>query len=158
MNRYLLLLLFGIGLLIVPTVTWAIPAINRKKAEPFLDAFRSAEAKYRLPSDILSRIAYQESRYNPNAVNTKSGATGLMQFMPATAKEFGIDPRDPFQSIDAAGRYMAQLYSMFKDWKIALGAYNFGPGNMRKYLAGKKALPKETQLYMTGIGKDIGIA
>lgn len=143
--------------MVIPTVSWAIPAINRKKAGPFLDAFRSAEAKYKLPADMLSRVAYQESRYNPNAIS-RSGAIGLMQFMPATAKSFGIDPRDPFQSIEAAGKYLAQLYRQFGDWKLALGAYNFGSGNITKYLRGERTLPRETVLYMTSISKDIGLA
>lgn len=144
------------------TVTaWAIPELNRKRAAPFLDAFRSAESKYGLPPDLLNRVAYQESRYNPAAVSPV-GAIGLMQFMPATAKDFGIDPRDPFQSIDAAGKYLSQLYKMFNNWPAAIAAYNWGPGNMRKHLAkyGKlniAAIPDETRKYLS-IASDIGIA
>lgn len=138
------------------TVTaFAIPEINRKRAAPFLAAFAAAESKYGLPNDILNRVAYQESRYNKDA-KSSVGAIGLMQFMPATAKDFGIDPADPFQSIDAAGRYLAQLFAEFRDWKLALAAYNAGQGNVRKY----KGVPPfpETREYVASIARDIGLA
>lgn len=140
---------------------WAIPEINRKRAAPFLAAFASTESKYGLPPDLLNRVAYQESRYNPDAVS-KVGAIGLMQFMPATAADFGIDPRDPFQSIDAAGKYLAQLYRQFRSWPLAIAAYNWGPGNMQKHLAkhgglNVAALPDETRKYLS-IATDIGVA
>ena len=142
--------------MLIPTVTWAIPAINRKKAELFLAAFEAGDRKYGLPSGLLSRMAYQESRYDPNA-RSKSGAIGLMQFMPATAKDMGIDPTDPFQSIDGAGKYLRLLYNRFKDWKLAIAAYNAGPGNVAKY--GNKVPPfKETIQYVASVSKDIGIA
>lgn len=140
---------------------WVIPEINRRKAAPYLAAFAAAESKYGLPRDLLNRVAYQESRYNPDAVSPV-GAIGLMQFMPATAKDFGINPRDPFQSIDAAGKYLSQLYKMFNNWPAAIAAYNWGPGNMRKHLSqyGKlnvAAIPDETRKYLS-IASDIGIA
>ena len=144
------------------TVTsWIIPGINRKRAAPFLAAFRASELKYGLPPDLLNRVAYQESRYNPDALSPV-GATGIMQFMPATAVEFGIDPTDPFQSIDAAGKYLSQLYRQFKSWPIAIAAYNWGPGNMKKHLVkhGRlniAALPDETRKYLS-IAGDIGVA
>lgn len=142
-------------------VRWVIPEINRKRAAPFLAAFRASESKHGLPTDLLNRVAYQESRYNPDAVSTV-GATGIMQIMPATARDFGIDPKNPFQSIDAAGKYLAQLYKQFNSWPIAIAAYNWGPGNMKKHLAkyGRltiASLPDETRKYLS-IASDIGIA
>lgn len=140
---------------------WAIPEINRRKAGPYLAAFETAELKYGLPRDLLSRVAYQESRYDKDAISPV-GAIGLMQFMPATAVEYGIDPRDPFQSIDAAGKYLSRLYRMFGNWSVAIAAYNWGPGNMRKHLAKHGALniaaiPDETRKYLS-IAADIGVA
>lgn len=140
---------------------WAIPELNRKRAAPFLGAFAAAESKYGLPPDLLNRVAYQESRYNPDA-KSPVGAIGIMQFMPATAAEFGINPLNPLQSIDAAGRYLAQLYKMFNSWPIAIAAYNWGPGNMRKHLAkhgglNVAAIPDETRKYLS-IASDIGVA
>lgn len=140
---------------------WALPAMYENRARPYLKAFKDTELKYGLPNGLLSRVAYQESRYNKSALSP-AGAMGLMQFMPATAAEFGIDPADPFQSIDAAGRYLKQLYGMFGDWRIAIAAYNFGPGNVRKNINkygsfNIAALPAETINYLS-IANDIGIS
>lgn len=134
---------------------WAIPAINERRAQPYLKAFADTEAKYGLPTDLLKRVAYQESRYNADATSPV-GAIGLMQFMPATAKDMGFDPADPFASIEGAGKYLAQLYARFHDWKLAIAAYNAGPGNVSKY----GGIPPfaETQEYVASIARDIGIA
>lgn len=156
--------LAGLLLLLIGGYTvkvWAIPELNRKRAAPYLAAFAASEAKYRLPPDLLNRVAYQESRYNPAAISPV-GAVGLMQFMPATAAEFGIDPRNPLQSIDAAGKYLSQLYAQFKSWPLAIAAYNWGPGNMRKHLTkhgglNTAMLPEETRKYLS-IAADIGVA
>lgn len=86
-----------------------------------------AERKYGLPSGLLHGLMRTESGGNPNAVSSK-GAVGLMQFMPATAKQFGIDPRDPAQAIDGAARYMAQnLKASNGDVAEALRLYQGGP-------------------------------
>lgn len=140
---------------------WAIPEINRRKAQPYLAAFRDAEIKYGLPPDLLNRVAWQESRYDKDAVSPV-GAIGLMQFMPATAAELGIDPHDPFLSITAAGIYLRRLYGMFGSWTAAVAAYNFGAGNVKKNIAkygtfNIAALPLETRNYLS-IVKDIGVA
>ena len=68
-----------------------------------------ANSKYGLPDGLLSAIASAESGYNPNAKNSGSGASGMFQFMPATAKGYGIDPFNPTQAADAAGTMMRYL-------------------------------------------------
>lgn len=116
--------------------------------------FTAAEQRYGLPAGLLRRMAYQESRFNPAAVSPV-GAVGILQFMPATAKEFGIEPRNAAQSIDAAGKYMAQLYKATGTWTKALAAYNWGVGNvMRK---GMSAAPAETVAY-AAMAQDVGVA
>lgn len=93
----------------------------------------------------------QESGWNPNA-KSKAGARGLAQFMPATAKSFGVNPLDPVASLDAGAKYMAQLTKKFGDEDTARLAYNWGEGNVASYLktgAGNRgrALPKEAEEY-----------
>jgi soluble lytic murein transglycosylase-like protein len=79
-----------------------------------------------------------------------------MQFMPATARSLGIDPSDPFASIDAAGRYLAGHLKTFGSVSLALAAYNAGAGNVKKY----GGIPPfaETQNYVKKITADLGSA
>ncbi len=122
----------------------------------FLQPIRNAESRNRLPHNLLARQLWQESRYNPSAVNQWSGAQGIAQFMPATAASFGIDPFNPQQAIDAAGRYMQELYGKTGSWLLALAAYNWGIGNLTR--KGIQAAPNETKNYYTQILADIGMS
>lgn len=122
----------------------------------YLDAIRTAEAVNGLPDNLLARLLWQESRYRPNAVNRTSGAQGIAQFMPATAKELGVDPFDAYSSIAGAGRYLAWLYGQVGDWAQALAAYNWGVGNVKR--KGLAKAPSETRSYYTSIMNDIGLA
>lgn len=131
---------------------WITPDTGKQ----FESSFDSAEIRFGLPKGMLSRVAYQESRYNPNIVNTKSGAQGLMQFMPATAKDIGVDPFDPYEAISGAAQYLKSLYKQFGSWTLALAAYNWGPGNLKK--KGIANAPSETKTYYSSILRDIGLA
>lgn len=131
--------------------TWTTPPAGA----PYASAFAAAESKYGLPAGLLSSQAYQESRYNPNAYNSSSGAIGLMQFLPSTANDYGIDPKDPLQSIDGAGRYMRDLYQRFGSWSLALAAYNWGMGNVQR--KGIAAAPTETKNYFAQILGRLGL-
>lgn len=134
---------------------WKPPAA----AAPYLEAIAQAEARNGLPKNLLARQLHQESAYKPAVIQGKqksaTGAIGIAQFMPATAKEFGIDPTNPWQSIDAAGKYMRQLYNRFGTWQLALAAYNWGMGNVARN--GIAKAPTETQNYFTKILADIGL-
>lgn len=113
---------------------------------------------------VLKAIAMTESAGNPKAVS-KAGAKGLMQFMDATAKEYGVeDPFDPVQSIRGAKRYMEYLIKRFGDLRLALAAYNRGPTALdslikrtgkRDFEDLKKFLPKETAAYVPKVEKFI---
>jgi soluble lytic murein transglycosylase-like protein len=137
-------------------IGWEIPA----RGEPYRPAIDSAEIVYGIPHNLLARVLYQESRYRPDIISgelrSSAGAVGIAQFMPATAAQFGIDPRDPFASIDAAGKYLSQLYAQFGSWSLALAAYNYGPGNVAR--VGLVGAPEETQSYVAEIANDVPIA
>jgi soluble lytic murein transglycosylase-like protein len=109
-----------------------------------------AAQKYNLdPAKLTAQLAY-ESGLDPSKVNPKSGAAGIAQFMPGTARGFGIDPMNPQQAIFAAAAYMRQNLNRFNnDYPTALAAYNWGPGNVAKY--GLQAAPPETQRYVANL-------
>lgn len=124
-------------------------------------AIQAAEIKYSLPADLLSRVLFQESHYRADIISgsTKSsaGAIGIAQFMPRTAADLGINPLDPFASIDAAALYLSRLHREFGSWSGALGAYNFGAGNYIKYEQGRVQLPAETVAYISDITGDVQV-
>lgn len=129
---------------------WTTPA----KGQIYESVFQAATSMYGLPEGLLSRVAYQESRYNKDAVSPV-GAIGLMQFMPATAAGMGFDPKDPVASIWGAAKYLKQLYTQFGDWQKALAAYNWGPGNVSR--KGLDKAPTETRNYFSEILGDLGL-
>lgn len=96
----------------------------------------------------------QESGFNPDAVSPK-GATGVAQFMPATAAERGVNPADPASSIAGGASYFADLKKQFNgDDKLALMAYNWGPKNVQNWIASgadPNKIPAETRDYVQKI-------
>lgn len=89
-----------------------------------------------LPPAFVHSVVSAESAYRTNAVSRK-GAIGLMQLMPATASEYGADPTDPRQNVEAGTRYLRDLLLRFQnsDHQVsrALAAYNAGPGAVDRY-------------------------
>lgn len=129
----------------------------------YFPIFEAYLDKYELPIE-LKYLAIIESALNAEA-NSSAGAKGLWQFMYGTGKQFDleinsfVDERfDPIKSTEAACKYLSSLYTTFKDWDLALAAYNCGPGNVSKAIkrAGGKTnyweirefLPQETQGYL----------
>lgn len=108
----------------------------------------AAAARHGVPMDLVMRVAKQESAFNQGAVSPK-GALGVMQLMPTTAKDLGVDPHDMAQNIDGGVRYLGQQLKTFKDPKLALAAYNAGPGAVKKY--GGVPPYAETQNYVKRI-------
>lgn len=142
------------------------PWVPPDRAAPYLQAIYTAENRYGIPRNMLARLLWQESRYREDiitgATRSPAGALGIAQFMPATAAEFGIDPLDTAQAIDAAGKYLRRLYDRFGAWDQALAAYNWGQGNHeRKDLADGIVgddWPRETREYVSSIMRDVGLA
>jgi soluble lytic murein transglycosylase-like protein len=93
-----------------------------------------AAAGYSVPYDVLARLLYTESRFRANAYNKSSGAIGIAQFLPDTANQFGVDPSDAKSSIFGAAKYLAYLYGRFNSWPWAVAAYNWGEGNVSRFL------------------------
>ena len=103
---------------------------------------------------LFLKLVGAESSFNQGAVSPK-GASGLAQLMPATAAYLGVDPTDPIQNLRGGARYLKEQLDEFGDVRLALAAYNAGPGNVRKY--GGVPPFEETQNYIARIlGADGG--
>jgi soluble lytic murein transglycosylase-like protein len=114
----------------------------------YRDLASAAAARYGIPTDLFLAQINAESAWNPSAVSS-AGAIGLGQLMPGTAADLGVDPNDPAQNLDGAARYLSDQYRRFGDWRLALAAYNAGPGNVQKY--GDVPPFAETQAYVAKI-------
>lgn len=99
---------------------------------PYLALAREAARRHNIPEDLFLRLVQQESGWNAGAVSHK-GAIGLAQLMPQTATALGVDATDPTQNLDGGARYLRQQYDAFGDWRLALAAYNAGPGAVQQY-------------------------
>jgi peptidoglycan lytic transglycosylase D len=119
-----------------------------------------------VPQDLIY-LAVAESGFQPQALNSRSGAGGMWQFMPTGAygltRNGWFDERfDPEKSSKAYAQYMKSLYNQFGDWYLAMAAYDWGPGNVQRAvmrtgyadfweLYRRNALPGETKNYVPGI-------
>ncbi len=129
----------------------------------YIPIFEEALALYNLPLE-LKFLPVIESALDPTAVSRK-GATGLWQFMLATAKRYDLkinslvdERRDPIKSSFAAAQYLSDLYKVYGDWNLVIAAYNCGPTSLNKAIhraGGSKDywtiypyLPKETRGYV----------
>lgn len=100
-----------------------------------LDAyFEEASEKYNVDVKLLKAIAHAESNFNPNATSS-SGAMGVMQLMPSTAKSLGItDAYNAYDNIMGGAKVIAEHLANYNgDVSLALAAYNAGSGNVAKY-------------------------
>ncbi len=112
-----------------------VTALQGKGGPPpaFRAAVAAAAARYDLSPDLLDAVARSESGYDPNIVSP-AGAIGVMQLMPATARQLGVDPRDPVQNIMGGAAYLrAQLDRFDGAVDLALAAYNAGGGRVVQY-------------------------
>lgn len=89
-----------------------------------------------------------ESAYRQDAISS-AGAIGLGQLMPTTARDLGVDPRDPLQNLDGSARYLAMMLETFGDPRLALAAYNAGPDAVRQY--GRIPPYRETQNHVARV-------
>lgn len=116
----------------------------------FDDAIQGAAKAFNVDPDILHGIAYAESRHNPATAPSAKGAQGMMQFLPETAKRFGIDPKDPEQAVFGAAQYLRENLDKFGgDYAKAVAGYNWGE-NRKTFdqTDWAKKLPKETDNYV----------
>lgn len=99
---------------------------------PYLVLAQAAATRHGVPVDLFLRLVEQESGWNPQAVSVK-GAIGLTQLMPQTAGQLQVDPTDPVQNLEGGARYLRAQFAAFGDWRLALAAYNAGPGAVLRH-------------------------
>jgi len=123
-----------------------IPATGR--TDRFREHVRAAAGKYNLPEALLLAVMAVESNFDHQAVSEK-GAMGLMQLMPATAKDmFVSDAWDPPQNIEGGARYLRILANQYQgDLVKTLAAYNAGPEAVRRAGGAVPNIP-ETREYV----------
>lgn len=126
----------------------SLPRFNGRYRGEYLDVARSAAKKNGIPEDLFLRLVQRESGWNATAVSSK-GATGLAQLMPDTAKMLGVDIHNPKQNLEGGARYLRRMYEKFGSWKLALAAYNAGPGAVEKH--GGVPPYAETKAYVKAI-------
>jgi hypothetical protein len=126
------------------TVNWGNTPLN---VDAFRDEIVSAANQYGVDAALLRAVIHAESAFNPNAVSIK-GAQGLMQLMPDTATDLGVNnPFDAGQNIRGGAQYLSQLLKQFNgDERLAAAAYDAGAQNVQKY----NGVPPfdETQVYV----------
>ena len=123
----------------VPSVRPSVAVPSQKQSDSherhkIEKSIQKAASKYNLFPGLIKGVIRAESNFQVDAIS-RAGAQGLMQLMPATAEELGVTkPFDIDQNIDGGSRYLRKMLDSFGgDVKLALAAYNAGPGTVRKY-------------------------
>lgn len=126
----------------------AMPTYTGNYRGEYLEVARAAARRHGVPEDLFLRLVQRESGWNPRAVSHK-GATGLAQLMPDTARLLRVDINDPGQNLDGGARYLRMMHDRYADWRLALAAYNAGPGAVDQH--GGIPPYRETQTYVVAI-------
>lgn len=126
------------------------------KAAPYRAAFTAAEKKHHLPQGLLAAVAHRESNFDPNAVNAKSGARGLMQlvpkFFPNAGKDASADIETAAAELEARIKYRRSLgFRQGEALRLALADYNNGVGKNNKLIKNGGQLPAETRAYVPAV-------
>jgi soluble lytic murein transglycosylase-like protein len=125
--------------------------VSNSRAREYDGLIRQYADQHALSHDLIRAIIQIESGFNPRAVSPK-GAMGLMQLMPPTAAEYGVqNPFDPAENIRVGVAYFRRLLDRYnQNVELALAAYNAGPGAVERH--GRRVPPyRETQAYVRKI-------
>lgn len=114
-------------------------------------AVDAASKKYGVDKKLIMSVIKQESDFDPNSTSGV-GAEGLMQLMPGTARELGVtNAYDVSQNVDGGTKYLKNLLNKFSDMRLAVAAYNAGPGAVQNSGGNISKLPSETRNYVSKV-------
>lgn len=135
--------------------TVSMPEVKRG-SHKYEDLVIQEAARQGVDPRLAVHVLYKETGNlaNPESAKSKSGALGVMQLMPGTAKELGVNPLDPMENIQGGISYLKKMYNKYQDPALAAAAYNAGPGRLDRALrseGGINNLPRETRNYMVGL-------
>lgn len=149
------------------TVTAALAGWKNVQQGPvWVPILNGVEQQYGIPTDLLARIAYQESSFRPDVIAgttvSSVGALGIMQLMPqyfaSVQRPRPFGQQDSLDQINQAANLLQSLYAHYADWGLAVAAYNDGQGNIDQWVSGNRALPDETATYVTDVLADVPVA
>ena len=146
------------GVVLHLTPARAEPPAPSPTVDEICRTLAQAAADNDLPEEFFTRLIWQESRFDSGAVSP-AGAQGIAQFMPQTAAMRGLaNAFEPLQALRESASYLHELRTTFRgSLGLAAAAYNAGPNQVEAWLAGRRALPFETQAYVrivTGYGAE----
>jgi soluble lytic murein transglycosylase-like protein len=145
---------------VIETVT---PWYTANSASNWLPALNAAEDQHGIPTNLLARLAYQESHFREEIIRgtkvSSAGAMGMMQMMPQyfpiVNQPTPYTDQNVLDQIDAAAQYLVSLYHQLGSWSLALAGYNAGAAAVKKY-GGIPPYP-ETQNYVAQITADVPV-
>lgn len=141
------------GVFLISVLSYQVEASPTQTLKQMYDPFIKVHAqKHNIPADLVHSIIRAESNYNSRAISPK-GAVGLMQLMPETAAQYGVQDRfDPEQNIKGGVRYLKDLCKLYDgNTKLVLAAYNAGQEALKKF-SGIPPYP-ETKNYIQRVMK-----
>jgi len=131
--------------------------VERKGSHKYEDLVLAEAQRQGIDPALARHVLYKETGNlpNPESAKSKAGALGVMQLMPKTAKELGVDPMNPEENIRGGVMYLRKMMDKYNDPILAAAAYNAGPGRVDKALKGQglTALPRETRMYIAGLAE-----
>jgi soluble lytic murein transglycosylase-like protein len=130
----------------------------KKGGEDYLPRLNAAEVRFGIPTDLLARVAFQESSWRRDTIfgpPNPENCVGIMQlnlrYFPSAGKDWQAD-------IVMAAQYLSELHARFMDWTLAVASYDWGPTNVSEFEEGKiAALPVETANYVTKVFTDVPV-
>lgn len=132
----------------------AMPEPVRATPAEISRAILDSSTRHAVSATLVEAVAWRESRFNQAAISPK-GAMGVMQLMPATARQLGVDASDTRANIEGGVAYLSQMLQRFEgDIPRALAAYNAGPGAVQRY--GGVPPYAETRAYVRAILDRLG--